>query len=55
MPFFEQHVGQPVVARIDQEALHLPDLTVEGMDVLTMADFCFAQRNYVFDIGLHGR
>ena len=48
-------MGQPVVARIDQEALYPPDLTVEGMDMLTAADLCFAQWNYVFDIGLHGR
>ena len=54
MPFVKQHVGQPVVVRIDQEALQPPDLTVEGMDVLSVADFCFAQRNDVFDIGLHG-
>jgi hypothetical protein len=38
MPFPEQHVGHPVVARIDLAAMHPPDLTVEGMDRLTTCD-----------------
>ena len=49
MPLPEQHVGHPVVARVDQEALHLSDLTVQSMDVVTVADFCFPQRNHILD------
>ena len=54
MPLLEQHVGHAVVARIHQEALHLPDLTIQGMDVLAAANFCFTQRNHILDIGPRG-
>ena len=32
MPLLEQHVGHPVVVRVDQEALDPPDLTIEWPD-----------------------
>ena len=55
MPFPEQHVGHPVVVRIDPAAMHSPDLTVEGMDRLTAVDICLTQRNNVLVNGLHRR
>src|SRR4029077_8985614 len=55
MPFPEQYVGHPVVARIDLAAMYPPDLTVEGMDGLTALDVCRTQRNNVLDNGLHRR
>ena len=48
-----QYVGHPVVARIDPDALHSPDRTVEGMDGLTAVDVFFTQRNNVLDNDLH--
>jgi hypothetical protein len=48
----ERHVGHAVIARIDQETLHLPDLTIEGMNAITALHFCFIQRNDVLDYGL---
>ena len=53
MPFPEQHVGHPVVVRIDLAAMHPPDLTVEGMNGLTALDVGRTQRNNVLDNGLH--
>ena len=53
MPFSEQHVGHPVVARIDLATMHPPDLTVEGMDGLIVLDVCLTQRNNVLGNGLH--
>src|SRR5690348_10790070 len=55
VPFPEQHVGHPVVARIDLAAVHSPDLTVEGVDGLTALDVCLTQRNNVLGNGLHRR
>src|SRR5690242_18575804 len=55
MPFAEQHVGHPVVARIDLAAVYPPDLTVEGMDGLTALDVRRTQRNNVLGNGLHRR
>ena len=49
MPFPEQHVGHVVVARVDEEALHLSDLTVQGMDVLTALQVGFTLRDHVVD------
>ena len=42
-----------MVARIDPQALHPPDLTVDGMDRLTALDVRFTQRNDVPDHGRH--
>ena len=55
MPLPEQHVGHPVVIRIDLAAVHPPDLPVEGMDGLPAVDVCLAPRNNVLDNGLHRR
>ena len=52
MPLAEQHVGHLVVVRADEEALDLPDFTVESMDRLTLTNVCLADRNDVFH---HGR
>ena len=49
MPFLEQYVGHMVVARIDQEALYLPDLTIQRMDTLTALHVYFTQRDNVVD------
>jgi hypothetical protein len=49
MPRPEQHVGHPVVVRIDEQALHPPDLTVESMDVLTGTHLCFTRRDNLLD------
>src|SRR5437773_3031315 len=53
MPLLEQHVGHPVVVRIDQEALDPPDLTVEGMDGLTPVHACLTQRDNVLEDDRH--
>jgi hypothetical protein len=42
-------VGHPVVVRVDEEALHLPDLTVDGVDRVTGPHLVLTQRNNVFD------
>src|ERR1700745_1133360 len=42
VPFLEQHMGHPVVTPVDDDPLHLPDLTIDGMDVFTMAKLCLA-------------
>lgn len=49
MPLPEQYVGNPVVVRIDEQALHPPDLTIEGMDVLTGTYLCFTRRDNLLD------
>ena len=54
MPLPEQHLGHAVIARIDQEALHLSDLTIQSMDVVTAANLCFPQRNHILDVGPRG-
>jgi len=50
MPLLEQHVGHPVVVRVDQEALDPPDLTVEGMDGITAVHVCLTQRDNVLEL-----
>ncbi len=49
VPLLEQHVGHPVVTRIDEEALHPPDLAVDGVDRVTGPHLVLTQRNNVFD------
>jgi hypothetical protein len=49
MPLLEQHVGYMVIARIYEEALYLPDLTIKSMFGLTATYFCFTQRDNVVD------
>ena len=49
MPLPEQHVGNPVGLRIDEQALHQADLTIEGMDVLTGTHLCFTRRDNLLD------
>src|SRR5580693_3473940 len=46
MPFLEQYVGHMVVARIAQEALYLPYLTIQRMDPLTALHVYFTQRDH---------
>src|SRR6266702_7781375 len=55
MPLLEQHVGHPVVVRVDQEALDPPDLTVEGMDGITAVHVCLTQRDNILENGLYRR
>ena len=49
VPLLEQHVGHPIVARVDEEALHPPDLTIDGVDRVTGPHLVLTQRNNVFD------
>ena len=49
VPLLEQHVGHPVVARVDEEALYPPDLAVDGVDRVTGPHLVLTQRNNVFD------
>jgi hypothetical protein len=55
MPLPEQHVGNPVVLRIDEQALHQADLTIEGMDVLTGTHLYFTRRDNLLDNEPAGR
>src|SRR6185312_4363562 len=49
MPLLEQHVGHPVIARVDEEALHLPDLTIDGVDLVPGPHLLLTHRNNVFE------
>src|SRR5580693_542617 len=49
MSFLEQYVGHMVVARIAQDALYLPDLTIQRVDTLTALHVCFTQRDHVVE------
>ena len=42
-------MGHPVIVRIDQEAPHPPDLTVDGMDLVPGPYLVLTHRNNVFD------
>src|SRR5262245_23385291 len=45
----EQHVGHPVIARADEEALHPPDLTIDGVDRVPGPHLLLTHRNNVFE------
>ena len=47
MPLLEQHMGHPVIAGIGEEALHPPDLTIDGMDTVTGPHLYLTLRNNV--------
>ena len=49
MPLLEQDVGHVTAARIDQETPHLPDLTIEGIDVITGTHLCLTDRDDLVD------
>ena len=56
VPLLEQHVGHPVVVRVDEEALYLPDFTIDGVDLGPRPHLLLTHRNYVFeDCGLPQR
>jgi hypothetical protein len=42
-------MGYPVIGRIDEAALHSPDLTIGGMDMVTGPHLCLTQRNNVLN------
>jgi hypothetical protein len=42
-------VGHPVIARIDKEAAHPPDLAIDGMDPIPWPHLVLTHRNNVFD------
>jgi hypothetical protein len=45
----EQHGGHPVIARADQEALHPPDLAIDGVDPVPGPHLVLTHRNNVFE------
>src|SRR5215831_6542758 len=49
VPLLEQHVGHPVIARVDEEALHPPDLTIDGVDLLPGPHLLPTHRDNVFE------
>jgi len=49
MPLPDQHVGNPVVVRIDEQAPHPPDLTIESMNVVTGTHLCSTRRDNLLD------
>jgi len=49
MPLPEQNVGHLVVVWIYEDAMHLPDLAIEGMDVIAGTDLCLTHRNNFLD------
>src|SRR6516165_5959035 len=49
VPLHKQHVGHPVIARVDEEALHPPDLTIEGIDPVPGPHLLLTHRNNVFE------
>jgi len=54
MPFLEQHVGHPVVVRVHDEALHLPDLAVGSVDPRALAHLDLTEWDNVVDNDPHG-
>src|SRR6201989_3181735 len=42
-------MGHPVVARVDEEALYLPDFTIDGVDLGPRPHLLLTHRNYVFE------
>src|ERR1039457_7544142 len=52
MPLLEQHMGYPVVARIDDEPLDKPDRAVGGVDMVAASHRHFAGRDPVVGDGL---
>ena len=49
MPLPEQDVGHLMVVWMDEEAMHLPDLAIECMDVVAGTDLCLTHRNDFLD------
>ena len=49
MALLEQHVAHPVIARVDEEALHPPDVPIDGMDTVTGAELYLAARDNVLN------
>jgi len=49
MALLEQHVAHPVIARVDEEALHPPDVPIDGMDTVTGAELYLAPRDNVLN------
>ena len=48
MPLLEQYVGHLVIALVDQEALHPPDLTIDGVDPFPRPHLVLTRRKNVF-------
>ena len=42
-------MAHPVIARVDEEALHPPDLPIDGMDTVTGAELYLAPRDNVLN------
>jgi hypothetical protein len=55
MALLEQHVAHLVIARVDEEALHPPDVPIDGMDTVTGAELYLALRDNVLNdrLGLY--
>jgi hypothetical protein len=49
MPLLQEHVGYPVIARVDEEALHSADLAIDGMDLVPRPYLVVTKRNNVLD------
>src|SRR5262249_1398048 len=49
VPLLEQHVGPPVLVWVDEEALPLPDLTIDGVDPVPGPPLLLTHRNNVFE------
>ena len=48
MPLLEEHVSHPAIARVDKEALHPPDLAIDGKDTVTGSHLCLPHGDNVF-------
>src|SRR3974390_2195417 len=48
MPLLEQHMSHPAIARVDKEALHPPDLAIDGMDPVAGSHICLPHGDNVF-------
>jgi hypothetical protein len=49
MALLEQHVAHPVITRADEEALHPPDLPIDGMNAVTGPELHLTARDNVLN------